>query len=84
MGSKATKKDTGKPLKPSESWTYSYRVLVSDGVHYQQGMLGTQQNSLVHEGKVDINTVVRLTEYVCNSTANNKRCAKLWGFPCIW
>lgn len=49
------------------------RLLISDGTHYQQGMLGTQQNSLIKDGKLVNNTIVRLTEYVCNTTANNRR-----------
>eukprot|EP00026_Physarum_polycephalum_P004440 Phypoly_transcript_04459.p1 GENE.Phypoly_transcript_04459~~Phypoly_transcript_04459.p1 ORF type:complete len:579 (+),score=95.37 Phypoly_transcript_04459:80-1738(+) len=50
-----------------------FRLLISDGTHYQQGMLGTQQNSLIKDGKLVNNTIVRLTEYVCNTTANNRR-----------
>lgn len=52
---------------------FSNRLLVSDGINYQQGMLGTQQNALIKDGKISNNTVVRLTEYVCNTTANNRR-----------
>ena len=42
-------------------------------------MLGTQQNSLIKEGKLVNNTLVRLTEYVCNTTANNRRYVKTRG-----
>jgi replication factor A1 len=61
------------PGQQQQSNQDRYRLLISDGVNYQQGMLGTQQNSLIKNGRLVNYSVVRLTEYVCNTTANNRR-----------
>lgn len=49
-----------------QSGSERFRLLVSDGTHYQQGMLGTQLNELVKSGKLQIGSIVRLRQYVCN------------------
>ncbi|KAM7264105.1 hypothetical protein ACFE04_001788 [Oxalis oulophora] len=46
--------------------TERYRMLVSDGVMMQQGMLGTQMNHLVKDGRLQVGSVVQLNKYVCN------------------
>ena len=49
-----------------------YRLVISDGVHYQQAMLATQLNEMVSEGKVETRCVVQLKEYLCNTVQNKK------------
>lgn len=49
-----------------QSGSERYRLLLSDGTHYQQGMLGTQLNELVKSGKLQKGSIVRLRQYVCN------------------
>jgi replication factor A1 len=49
-----------------------YRLIISDGVNYQQAMLGTQQNALIKDGKIETNCIVRLTDHICNNV-NNRR-----------
>ncbi|GJU85705.1 nucleic acid-binding, OB-fold protein [Tanacetum coccineum] len=43
-----------------------YRVLLSDGVWHQQGMLATQQNELVRNNQLHKGSIVLLTQFVCN------------------
>lgn len=49
-----------------------FRVIVSDGIHTQQGMLGTQRNDLVRSGSLQKGSVVRLLQFVCNPIQNRK------------
>ncbi|KAL0550549.1 hypothetical protein IC582_015071 [Cucumis melo] len=49
-----------------QSGSERFRLLVSDGTHFQQGMLGTQLNELVKSGKLQKGSIVRLRQYVCN------------------
>jgi len=49
-----------------QSGSERYRLLLSDGTHYQQGMLGTQLNGLVKAGKLQKGSIVQLKQYVCN------------------
>lgn len=49
-----------------QSGNERYRLLLSDGTHFQQGMLGTQLNGLVKSGKLQKGSVVHLKQYVCN------------------
>ncbi|WJX56186.1 hypothetical protein P8452_41866 [Trifolium repens] len=49
-----------------------YRLVLSDGSFYQQGMLATQMNQLVKEQKLQKGSIVRLTQYVCNDVQNRK------------
>ena len=46
-----------------------YRLVLSDGETYTQAVLATQKNGLVGTGPGQINdknTVVRVTDYLCN------------------
>ncbi|XP_052210578.1 replication protein A 70 kDa DNA-binding subunit A-like [Diospyros lotus] len=43
-----------------------YRILLSDGVHLQQGMLATQKNELVRSHALQKGSIVQLTQFVCN------------------
>ncbi|XP_057519030.1 replication protein A 70 kDa DNA-binding subunit A-like [Amaranthus tricolor] len=48
------------------SATERYRLLLSDGLHLQQGMLATQRNELVKSGVLQKGSIVRLLQSVCN------------------
>jgi len=52
--------------------TERYRLVLSDGSFYQQGMLATQMNELVHSAKLQKGSVVRLTQFICNDVQNRK------------
>lgn len=54
----------------AQQHTERFRVLLSDGSHHQQGMLATQMNALVKEGKLQKGSVVQLTQFVCNVVQN--------------
>lgn len=54
------------------SATERYRLVLSDGSHYQQGMLATQKNELVHSGRLQKGSVVKLTQFICNVVQNRK------------
>ncbi|GFZ16330.1 replication factor-A protein 1-like protein [Actinidia rufa] len=43
-----------------------YRILLSDGVHLQQGMLATQKNDLIRTHSLQKGSIVQLTQFVCN------------------
>ncbi|KAL4346267.1 hypothetical protein GQ457_17G019590 [Hibiscus cannabinus] len=43
-----------------------YRLLLSDGSLTQQGMLATSKNELVKSSKLQVGSVVQLTQYLCN------------------
>ncbi|KAF3934837.1 hypothetical protein ABW19_dt0201204 [Dactylella cylindrospora] len=40
-----------------------YRIVLSDGLHFTQGMVGTQINHIMAEGTIDKGSIVRLPEY---------------------
>ncbi|XP_021768308.1 replication protein A 70 kDa DNA-binding subunit A-like [Chenopodium quinoa] len=48
------------------SATERYRLLLSDGLHLQQGMLATQRNELVKTGALQKGSIIRLMQAVCN------------------
>ncbi|KAH7833482.1 hypothetical protein Vadar_006761 [Vaccinium darrowii] len=43
-----------------------YRVLLSDGVHLQHGILATQKNDLVHTQALQKGSIVQLSQFVCH------------------
>jgi replication factor A1 len=49
-----------------------FRLVISDGVNYQQAMLATQLNNLIKDDSIVVNCVVKLKEFICN-TVHNKR-----------
>ncbi|GFP81509.1 replication protein a 70 kDa DNA-binding subunit c [Phtheirospermum japonicum] len=49
-----------------------YRILISDGVWMQQGMLATQHNELVRSEKLQKGSIVQLTQFVCNLIQNRR------------
>ena len=46
--------------------------MISDGVHFQQAMLATQQNSKVTDGSLAANCVISLKSYICNTVQGKK------------
>jgi len=52
--------------------TERYRLVLSDGLHYQQGMLATQKNELVHSGRLQKGSIVKLSQFICNDVQNRK------------
>lgn len=49
-----------------------YRLVLSDGSHYQQGMLATQKNELIYSGRLQQGAIIRLTQFICNVVQNRK------------
>jgi replication factor A1 len=49
-----------------------FRLIISDGKYYQQAMLATQRNALVHSGQIKPLCIVRLTEFICNIVHERK------------
>ncbi|KAF7126680.1 hypothetical protein RHSIM_Rhsim11G0025400 [Rhododendron simsii] len=43
-----------------------YRVLLSDGIHLQQGMLATQKNDLIRTHSLQKGSIVQLSQFICN------------------
>lgn len=63
------------PQGNSDSSNERFRVILSDGKHYMQGMLATQLNTLVPQIQRD--SVVLLKQYVINSIQGRKICIVL-------
>ena len=49
-----------------------YRLGLSDGAHWCSGMLATQLNHLVTDGAIQLNTFVRLNDYLVNTLSGRK------------
>lgn len=49
-----------------------YRLQISDGVRYQQAMLATQLNNCVAEGALQVNSVVRMRDFICNEVSGKR------------
>mmetsp|Transcript_8824 Transcript_8824/g.14658 ORF Transcript_8824/g.14658 Transcript_8824/m.14658 type:complete len:654 (-) Transcript_8824:158-2119(-) len=47
-----------------------FRMILSDGDHYCNGMLATQQNNLVHSGQIRENVLVKVMDYMNNTVQN--------------
>lgn len=47
-----------------------YRVMLSDGSFYLQGMLDTHLNELIRSKQLQKGSIVQLTEFVCNTICN--------------
>ncbi|KAE9596883.1 hypothetical protein Lal_00007554 [Lupinus albus] len=52
--------------------TERFRLVLSDGSLYQQGMLATQKNDLVRSGRLQKGSVVKLTQFICNVVQERK------------
>ena len=49
-----------------------YRIIVSDGVTFQQAMMATHLNHFVDQGEVQKNTVVKIDKFTCNMVQDKK------------
>lgn len=49
-----------------------YRLIISDGVHFQQAMLATQMNTLVAEERLQNLGIIRMEEFVTNVIAHKR------------
>lgn len=49
-----------------------WRLVLSDGKHYAQSMLATQQNEMITSGELKELCIVRLTDYIVNVVQNKK------------
>ncbi|CAN8267428.1 unnamed protein product [Cochlearia groenlandica] len=43
-----------------------YKIMLTDGIDSQEGMLSTTMNTLVNQGNIQIGSILRLTRFVCN------------------
>lgn len=59
-------------IKKLSSTSDRYRLVISDGQHYQQAMLATQLNSLITTQQVKEHCIVRLDEFISNNVAKRK------------
>ena len=76
-----TKKITGAPATAAAGSNNAaavperYRLILSDGEHYCQGMLATQMNPLMQSGEITKNSIVKLNKFVFNNVAADKKLA---------
>jgi replication factor A1 len=49
-----------------------YRVLLSDGEHSHSGMLATQLSELIANGQIKQESLIQLTDYLCNQVQDKK------------
>ncbi len=49
-----------------------FRLIISDGVNFQQAMLATQLNGLVTSNQIAPNCLIALQEFICNDVQNKK------------
>lgn len=61
----------GAPLK-QKHLPLSPRLVISDGVHYQQAMLATDHNSLVESNRLSPLCIIRLTQCTCTVIATKQ------------
>lgn len=57
---------------PSVTVSERYRVVLSDGVYYTQAMLSSQLKTLVEQGQLDRNSVIRVLMYTANDVQGRK------------
>lgn len=53
------------------STTKMYQLVLSDGSHYKQGTLSVQKNKLIHSGRLQKGSIVKLNEIICNDVNQN-------------
>jgi replication factor A1 len=51
-----------------------YRIILSDGAHYIQGMVATQLNHLMNNNSVKVYNIIRINEYMVNTVQAKKIC----------
>ncbi|EOA14703.1 hypothetical protein CARUB_v10027980mg [Capsella rubella] len=58
--------------RPNQEAINRYKVSLSDGILSQQGMLGTSLNVLVTSGNIQLGSILRVTQFVCNLIQNRR------------
>lgn len=48
------------------------RIIVSDGIHFMQGMLSTRMNHLASSGQLEKMAVIQVNQYACNNVQGRK------------
>ncbi|CAN0045580.1 unnamed protein product, partial [Discosporangium mesarthrocarpum] len=56
----------------SGSASERYRLVLSDGKHFTQSMLATQQNSIITEGSLREGCLIRMQEFIVNLVQGKK------------
>lgn len=59
-------------VQSSQTATERYRAVLSDGAYYEQGMLATQKNDLIHSGRLQKGSIVKLLQFVTNDVQRRK------------
>lgn len=54
-------------LKPVGQDTGRYRAVLSDGQHFTHGMLATQMKELIENGELQVNSIVKITDFMNNA-----------------
>ena len=54
-----------------------FRVILSDGTHYMQGMLASQLTSLIHNGSLQTDCLVKIKSYMRNQVQGTTICIAL-------
>lgn len=49
-----------------------WRLVLSDGKHYAQSMLATQQNEMISNGDLQEMCIIKLTDYIVNVVQNKR------------
>ena len=52
--------------------TERYRLVLSDGEHFSQGMLATQFNHLIEEGQMKKHSIICLEKFSVNDVQNKR------------
>lgn len=60
------------PPNASANAPSRYRLAISDGEHFQQAMLATQLNALINQGQIQVFSLVRLNDFICNKLQNKR------------
>jgi len=56
-----------------------WKVILSDGTHFLQGMCATQLNSLVHTGVISQHCILRVNEFIVNTMGSGQKICILLG-----
>lgn len=62
------KKMSASGTSTSDRW----RLVLSDGRHFSQSMLATQQNEMIESGELQEGCLIRLMDYIVNVVHNKK------------
>lgn len=62
-----------KKMASANAGSDRWRLVLSDGRHYAQSMLATQQNGMITSGELQELSIITLTDYIVNSVQNKRR-----------